>query len=212
MIHVEERTEPPNFDSQVRQPGQQWIKANPVRKKGEKAPAHWRQALPDLRKSYKGICAYFACYVKAATGGASNDHFVPKSRDRNRIYEWDNYRFACLRMNARKRDASDVLDPFQLADGWFEIYFPTMRVRPRRNLAPAQLLQVRRTIRRLKLNSAECRQEREEHWNDYKQHDLHVDRLIRYAPFIALEAVRQGLLRPTDGHVTAATIRAWLDS
>lgn len=211
MIHVTPRPEPADFDTQVRTPGNNWLAKHPPAHK-KKLPDYWRRALPDLRASYKGICAYFCCYVRPATGGGSADHFVPKSKARTDAYEWDNYRFACSRMNSRKRDASDVLDPFVLLDGKFEIWFPTMRVRPSGGLTPQELSDVRATISRLKLNSEECSSERQELWDDYDLHGLKVQRLIEYAPFIAMEAARQGLLKPADNAVTVATIRAWLDS
>lgn len=212
MIHVNPRSEPGSFNQSVRIPGQVWLKANPKKTKGEIIPAYWRACLPDLRSSYKGICAYFACYVKPATGAQSADHFVAKSAKRSLAYEWDNYRFACSRMNARKNDASDVLDPFTLVDGWFVLQFLTMTVHPSTGLSPQQRKKVIATRDRLDLNSAECIKEREEAWDDYYTHGLHVNRLIEYAPFVAIEAVRQGLLLPRDAKLTVQQIRAWLDS
>jgi uncharacterized protein (TIGR02646 family) len=215
VIGVKQRPEPrpPGFDfnTHVRVPGNAWITANPNATALE-MPPHWRQAMPSLRDEYKGLCAYFCCYVRPATGGSSTDHFVPKSRAKNVTYEWDNYRFACTRMNARKRDASDVLDPIGLTDGWFVLAFNTMRVKPAPKLAPPALKDVKATIQRLKLNSQECITERQEHWDNYDKHGLSAARFMEFAPFIAMEAARQGFLKPADHGVTAATIRAWLDS
>lgn len=213
MIHVHERVSvPPTFTAAVTGPGATWLAANPTKAPKEKLPAYWRAGSADLRAAYKGICAYFCCYVRPVTGTGSADHFVAKSSDRARAYDWSNYRFACTRMNSRKRDASDVLDPFTLADGWFELYFPTMRVRPSATLTKAQAKEVRATIKRLKLNSHECVSERGDYWDDYQSHGLSATRLYQYAPLIALEAVRQGLLKPADHGLTAAHIRTWLDS
>lgn len=210
MIHVHERlTVPPSFTSAVTTPGTGWLAANPTTKK---LPSYWRAGMPELRAAYKGICAYFCCYVYPTTGGGSTDHFVPKSKDRALAYTWSNYRFACTRMNSRKRDASDVLDPFTVPDGWFELYFPTMRVRPGKGLAGGDLKAVRASIRRLKLNSEECRRERAEYWDDYNAGQITGNQLVRRAPMIALEAVRQGVLLPADVGITAAIIRAHLDS
>jgi hypothetical protein len=215
MIGVKPRSEPtsPGFDfnSSVQVPGNAWLAANPKAPATE-MPTLWRAAMPSLSLSYKRVCAYFCCFVMPATGGGSTDHFVPKSKAKNRAYEWDNYRFACTRMNARKRDASDVLDPLGLTGGWFVLAFNTMRVKPSASLAPADLKDVKATIRRLQLNSRECITERQEHWDNYDKHGLSAARFIEFAPFIALEAARQGLLKPADHAVTVATIRAWLDS
>lgn len=215
MIGVAPRPEPtaPGFDfnASVRIPGNAWLAANP-RSSAKKMPTLWRLAMPSLHASYKGICGYFCCFVMPATGGGSTDHFVPKSTARQDAYEWDNYRFACTRMNSRKRDANDVLDPFGLMDGWFVLAFNTMRVKPAVGLEPAQLKDVQATIRRLRLNSQECISERELHWHNYDIHNLSAARFIAHAPFVAMEAARQGLLKPADNTVTVASIRAWLDS
>ncbi len=211
MIAVKPRPEPASFNAQVRVPGNAWLVRHPPSHK-KKLPDYWRRCLPDLRTSYKGICAYFCCYVRPATGGGSADHFVPKSKARNVAYDWDNYRFACTRMNSRKRDASDVLDPFFLMDGWFTIYFPTMRVKPSGGLSATDLQKVKATIKRLKLNSRECIEERAEYWDDYRTNNISAFQLQKHAPFIAMEAARQGLLKPADAAITVASIRAWLDS
>jgi hypothetical protein len=215
MIGVKQRPEPVaphfDFDARVGVPGNNWLTANPNGATKD-MPSYWRLALPELRRSYKGVCAYFCCYVQPATGGGSADHFVPKSRARNVAYDWHNYRFACTRMNSRKRDAGDVLDPFTLVDGMFQVYFPTMRVRPAPGLAAQTLADVRATIARLKLNSEECSTERQHHWDNYDKHGLSAQRLIESSPFVAMEAARQGVLKPADHAVTVATIRAWLDT
>ena len=212
MIRVHERGATTAFIDAVASPGNAWLAANPTKKPREELPTYWRAGVGELRTAYKGICAYFCCYVRPVTGTGSTDHFVAKTSDRARAYDWSNYRFACTRMNSRKRDASDVIDPFALPDGWFELYFPTMRVRPTAALSEAQTKEVVATIRRLKLNSYECVSERGEYWDDYQLHGLSAERLYRYAPMIALEAVRQGLLKPADRGVTSTEIRAWLNS
>lgn len=211
MIHVRQRPEPTDFDARVRVPGQQWLSAHP-RAPAREMPPLWRDAMPSLRAAHKDVCAYFCCFVMPATGGGSTDHFVPKSKDRCVAYEWDNYRFACARMNARKRDASDVIDPFGLVDGWFVLAFTTMRVKPAPSLAPGDRARVKATIRRLGLNSQECTAERQQHWDNYDQHGLSAARFIEHAPFVAMEAARQGLLKPADHAVTVVSIRAWLDA
>jgi hypothetical protein len=215
MIGVMQRPEPTapefDFDGRVRVPGNAWLAANPQAPASDMPPL-WRAAMPSLRFAYKGVCAYFCCFVMPATGGDTTDHFVAKSKARHAAYQWDNYRFACARMNARKRDASDVLDPFGLKDGWFVLVFQTMRVKPVAGLDPADLKEVRATIRRLKLNTHECVAERREHWDNYDKHGLSAARFVAHAPFVAMEAARQGLMKPADSAVTVASIRAWLNS
>lgn len=47
----------------------------------KKFPTLWTQALPDMHKAYKEICAYCCLRIHPVTGAASVDHMAPKSRD-----------------------------------------------------------------------------------------------------------------------------------
>ena len=60
---------------------------------------------------------------------------VPKSRDWRLVYEWRNYRLSCLRMNRKKREFTDVLDPFCIDDDWFVMDVVEFRVHPGPSLA-----------------------------------------------------------------------------
>ena len=63
------------------------------------------------------------------------DHMVPKSSDWRLVYEWRNYRLSCLRMNRKKREFTDVLDPFCIDDDWFVMDVVEFRVHPGPSLA-----------------------------------------------------------------------------
>jgi hypothetical protein len=123
MIHVNAQPEPSGFDVNVRQKGIAYLRNKkialdkPIPPKTEIYP-YWRDCLDDLYSNYQGICAYLAVYFERVTGGGSIDHFIPKSKRADLAYEWCNYRLACSIMNCRKRDYEDVLDPFEIEDGW----------------------------------------------------------------------------------------------
>ena len=51
------------------------------------------------------------------------EHFAPKKKHPDHAYIWENYRLVCTVMNSRKRDFENVLDPFEVEDGWFQIQF-----------------------------------------------------------------------------------------
>lgn len=87
MIHVDPQPEPPGFAATVREPG---LRALAEGK--EPLPPHWRACLPDLHERYRGVCAYLCVHIPRGTGARSVDHVAPKSKRRDRAYEWDNYR------------------------------------------------------------------------------------------------------------------------
>ncbi|WNG62151.1 hypothetical protein F0U59_51215 [Archangium gephyra] len=229
MIHVEKQPEPSppgfDFDQEVRQPGlsalAELIGQPPtLRRRGPRiqpraqrledlGPAvlrqydYWTRALDALHDAYQGICAY-SCFYIAPICGPTVDHFAAMvSADPRQAYEWDNYRLASSLMNARKRDFPDVLDPFEVEDGWFELNLGTFEVRPAQGLDEPLSERVQNTIDRLGLNSRECRNMRIRFFNSYwlpKEPSKPVPlwHLREHAPFLEREMRRQGRIRPED--------------
>ncbi len=191
MIHVEPQPEPPDFDACVRQRGLEDL-ASP---EGELRP-HWRHCAGQLWKAYRGICAYSCLHIPRGTGGISVDHMLPKSKRRALAYEWSNYRLACTRMNARKNDLEDVLDPFEVQDGWFALDLSTLQVVPGEGLPEQVRLRVEETIDRLDLNSDEFTLQRGAYFDDFRAGNTNLFFLKKYFPFLANELVRQGLAQP----------------
>ena len=123
---------------------------------------------------------------------SSVDHFVPKSVAPTQAYEWGNFRLCRRRLNERKDIHRDVLDPFTLAPGWFELDFRTFLLVPNSTLPHVDRAQVVETIDRLQLNAD----------NDYVNERIGVIRqyclgharfaqLVDFYPFIAAEMYRQ---------------------
>ncbi|MDQ0122056.1 hypothetical protein J2W17_001001 [Pseudomonas lini] len=157
IFKVERADEPQNFDVNVRQPGLRAIaelvgeadlpkRAGRPRKvvaqardaiPADKFPAIWTEALPELMEAYNRLCAYVCIYIEPVTGGASVDHMLPKSLAWQDVYEWHNYRLACTLMNARKNNYENVLDPFEVEDGWFRLKLTGYQVIPGIDLDPA---------------------------------------------------------------------------
>lgn len=193
MIPVSPQPEPPTFDEWVRRPGLDAL-ASGV----EDLPDYWRRCLGDLYEAYKGICAYICIYIPPVTGGRTVEHFAPKSKVRELAYEWRNYRLVCSVMNSRKRDFEDVLDPFEIGDGWFILDLIFMQVLPRPSLDPETTAQVERTIARLRLNDPECIKARRLYYDPFVQGDLSLDLLTRWSPFVAQEVRRQAIVPPSE--------------
>jgi hypothetical protein len=218
LIRVKPAPEPASFDAKVRRPGMSAIaelvgepplirrrgrrrtKVAERREdlKGEHFPPLWTEALDDLCEAYRRLCAYTSLYIHRVTGARSVDHMIPKSQAWDRAYEWSNYRLACTLMNARKNDAQTVLDPFEIEDDWFGLEFVAYQLVVREGLAPEIEGRIEDTIRRMGLNDEECRKAREEYVEAYLSRGIELDQLERWAPFIARELRRQGLLRAGD--------------
>jgi hypothetical protein len=189
VIRVQPKPEPPDFDEKVRQPGLRAQKEIPP-----KAPPLWRgECLRQLWEAYEGICSYLCIFIQPGIGDRSVDHFVPRSRRPELLYEWSNYRLACSLMNSRKRQFEDVLDPFEVEDGWFVLDLSFLQVLPNPDLDEETRRRVQATIDRLDLNDSECLQARANDYDAYLRNELSLDLLKRWSPFVAREMRRQGL-------------------
>jgi 5-methylcytosine-specific restriction endonuclease McrA len=164
---------------------------------GSALEPYWATAIPWMLHGYKGVCAY-CCFRIHPTGAPSVDHMVPKSRAWNQAYEWMNYRLAALRMNARKGDLLDIIDPFEVKAGWFAIELTLGQVVPGPAAAqdPALRKRVEDAIGDLRLN--DFADERVRDIEAYEAGDVPLRRLREESPFVAYEIVRQGRLHRED--------------
>ena len=199
MIHVTPQPEPKDFDRKVRQKGLAWLREkgidpNAALPERTKLPAYWRDELNELYTVYGKCCAYLAVFFEWTTGGGTVDHFAPKSLRADQAYEWSNYRLACSRMNSRKRDFSDVLDPFDVKDDWFRLEFVSGRIFPNPHLSESLRQRVQETIDRLGLDDSDNREMRARHYQEYCEQEVTEVHLQKYSPFVWMEAQRQGLL------------------
>ncbi|MDH4216157.1 MAG: hypothetical protein OEV23_04580 [Gallionella sp.] len=198
MIPVTLQPEPADFDVKVRQKGLAWlanegIAPNSPPPRASKLPNYWSASNKQLWDAYKGECAYLAIYFEWSTGASSTDHFVAKSKKSGDAYEWDNYRLSCLGANRNKNKFDDVLDPIGLAQNTFVLNLATGNVKPNPALGATEKTAAKKTISRLKLNSAENKQMRARHYSEYLKH-RHPNILKKYSPFVWYEADRQGVL------------------
>ena len=212
MIPVTPAPEPPAFDRKVRQPGLRAIaelageQPDPPRTAGrpckkiaasrdkipaDKFPPYWRKVLDDLMESYHQICAYLCIRINRVTGASSVDHAIPKSMRWDQVYEWSNYRLACSLMNARKGAAVDVLDPFEVKEGWFALELVEFQVVPGNSLPDDVTGAVTDTIERLRLNDFYCCEARKEYAVNYWNGVFSFRHLMQHAPFVARELQRQ---------------------
>lgn len=193
MIPVSLKQEPVNFNDTVRVPGQSFLSLNPHPKRDEWRP-YWTKVLPNLRLEYKGICSYSATWIPHSTGSHSVDHFLPKDLYPFLAYEWNNFRYCSSRFNSRKR-IKNILDPFTIQPGWFEINFNNMLIRPASHLSQSLKDEINNSIDILKLNSDDILvEERLIYLQDFETGEISFDYLQRKTPFIAYELVRQNIV------------------
>lgn len=222
MIKVALAPEPPTFEELVRRPGlralAEMVGESPVpRRPTGRAfkkiaarrseippkgfPPYWTHALEDLMEAYHCVCAYSCFRIHPVTGGRSVDHMAPRSLAWDLVYEWTNYRLACSRINSRKRDYLDVLDPFDVEDGWFVLELVGFQVRPAPHLPEEIRDQVQTTIDRLMLN--DFRRDRERDAENYWAGLISFEILQEESPFVAKELRRQERLREGDARRTS---------
>ncbi len=193
MIAVQLQPEPQNFALKVKN-GRDYLASNSSPTSDEiRNRDYWTYAFIDLWTAYKGICAYSATWVPGT--GSCVDHFKPITQAPKLAYKWSNYRLASSRLNSRKSDFSDVLDPFLIGPNWFVIDFSTMLIWPGPTVSIYQKRRIEKTISRLKLNDDDILITNRYYWvKQYRDDDsFTLNKFKRWAPFIAYELKRQGL-------------------
>lgn len=192
MIHVDPRPEYPEFDQQVRQPGRLFLaRVSSPNSAQFSRNNFWTRASRELHSAYSGICAYTCMYLVKPE---SIDHFIPKAIRPDLAYEWSNFRLAAARINVRKGNNTNLLDPFLVQNGWFTLEFPSCLVKPAEGIPPALRAQINTTITGLGLNQDEDYvQERCSIVLMYADGDISFEFLKRRYPFIAAELERQDL-------------------
>jgi hypothetical protein len=182
--------EPATFDAQCRQKGLAWLSKNPdaVRIKD-----YWSGHRSDLARAAKHLCAYGAMFEPNGTV----DHFVPSSRSSAMAYEWRNFRFATGILNSKKSDALDLLDPFEVKDGWFELLLPSLQLTITDQVPPRLRAKAQQTLRILGLQDHETLIRQRYIWYEqFATGKISVDALESFAPLLA-RAIRKRDLAAT---------------
>ena len=192
MIPVRPEPEYREFDFEVRKPGRAFLKKNPrPSNKDFRKHNYWTKATGNLKAAYSSLCAYTSLRLVDA---GSVDHFRPKIKHPALAYEWSNYRFARQKINQRKGETEDVIDPFKVKSGWFVLDLPSCLIRPGYGLNRKTRDRVKTTIDILKLNADDnLVQERCDLLVYLAQGDVTLNFLDQHYPFLAVEVRRQGV-------------------
>lgn len=192
MIPVIRQPEYPEFDARVRQPGLMFLKGNRnPSDKDFKKHNYWSKAAKNLHKAYMGCCAYTTLRLLDA---GSVDHFLPKTKYPYLAYEWDNYRLARQKINVRKGNTEEIVDPFTVHIGWFVLDLPSCLIRPGDGLGQELRKKVNSTINILQLNADDrLVQERCDFLVNLADGDITMNFLAQRYPFLSIEVERQGV-------------------
>ena len=125
MIRVARRKAPRGFNEKVRRPGDLWLAKHPTSKK---IPRYWLRVKAQVIAAFHQRCAYTAMWL--STDGEV-DHFISLDEDRRKAFRWGNYRYAAPWLNRSKQHlrTSEMLDPFEVEDDWFELVIPSLELR-----------------------------------------------------------------------------------
>ena len=202
MIPFTLQDEPPTFDRQCRIPGRKWLAEHPDY---ERPQDYWTAFEPDLRRAFNEMCGWCAMFIMRG----QIDHFIPvatlrKTGQDDLAYEWKNFRYIDAWINQKKREA-EVLDPFLVQPGWFEITLPSLQLLPTEQI-PKDFQEIAVfTLKRLGLQDHEVVVRYRERWfNLYRNHELTLEGLRQVAPLIA-EAIERDLATGKDWRLDRET-------
>ena len=117
--------------------------------------SRWRDFIDDLNQAFGGVCGYCEEYDEGEV-----DHFRPKSRFPDLVYEWSNWIFACHNCNQAKGDkwpADGYVDPCTESESsrpenYFTFNMRNGAIVPLRDLDTGTFENAQRMITDLKLN------------------------------------------------------------
>jgi hypothetical protein len=187
MIPVAKVPEPAPFDADCRRAGTAWL--NDPKNANRRPTDLWSPFRDDLEQGFNELCGYAAMH--SPTGGTV-DHYISVSTDRSKAYEWDNYRFASGTMNNIKRTKDDqILDPYEVGAGWFEIVLPSLQMLATNVIPAAMRAKADFTLVAMGLRDDERIIRWRRSWFlKYRKGVLTLDGLREVAPLIAEAVVR----------------------
>lgn len=178
--------EPDGFDEDCREAGNDWLAKHPDCKRPCDFWSPFRHALAD---GFSNRCGYGAMWISSGTV----DHFVSVKADKALAYEWSNYRYVegWINSSKNKRDEAEILDPFEVQDGWFEIVLPSLQLVLSDSIPAAYRQRAENTLKWLHLRDDERIMRQRRSWYELYQGGLPIERLREKAPLIAAAIDKQ---------------------
>lgn len=199
MIRINLPSAPANYESEVKIPGEVFLRNNPnPTNRDWKNHRYWQKIHDYLYSEHSGTCLYCASWTprrqqSGTIDHTSVDHFIPKSSNAQLAYEWSNFRMCRSRLNNYKANFQDVLDPCTVSDDWFHLDFTSFLIKPSPEVTNNNLkLNIINTIDRLRLNiDNDYVNERVHAVKQYSFDNLSLNLLQEKFPFIALQMSKQ---------------------
>lgn len=197
MIRFERIPEPANFQADARVPGTDWLRTHPDAKRPKDL---WTAFKSELADGFRSLCAYSALYEPVGTV----DHFVSWNQDPTLAYEWSNYRYCAGWINSSKRHlrAERLIDPFEVADGTFEILLPSLQMQVSERVTGEAREKAQFVLDRLHLRDDErVVRQRREWYRMFQDGEVTLEGLRSKAPLIAraIEALDDGTTGADEG-------------
>lgn len=179
-------SEPADFEARCRTPGNAWLRTHPVGRPSDR----WSPFRLALAAGFSDRCGYGAMWISSGTV----DHFVSCEEDRSLAYEWSNYRYVEGWFNSSKNKhlSSQLLDPFEIQEGWFEIDLPSLQLRLTDAVPPAVRERAEFTLTKLPLRDDERVIRQRRGWLEMYEEGTPLAVIDRRAPLIAQAIRRQG--------------------
>lgn len=204
MIKIEPAEEPSDFEKKVRKPGLAYLAAHP----GKEPKSLWNNCRSDMYNAYGGYCAYTTFKINSRLD-AVVDHFLPKSSHVDKVYEWSNFRLSSFHVNSVKKDSENIVDPFKLPENAFHLEEDMiLAVNDGAFLSEEECTLAHETIKRLKLNSRELIDDRNEMLIEFlrikkEYSDVHSKQILACllngrSRFLYQEAVRLKYIEPLE--------------
>ena len=181
MIRFDPVAEPLDFQEKAKAPGAAWLAVHPD---ADRPKDYWTPFKGALARGFRDLCAYSAMYEPVGTVG----HFISCHEDRSKAYEWENYRYCAAWINSSKGNtpAADLLDPFEIEDGWFELHLPSLQLRVSDTIPDEFRERAEYVLNRLHLRDDERVMRQRSAWYSLYQRGLLTrDGLKKMAPLIA---------------------------
>ncbi|MYB47908.1 MAG: hypothetical protein F4X72_01305 [Dehalococcoidia bacterium] len=156
MHWVDRGEEPPSLHQVRKTLTPKWIAYYRDRIGKSPSDARWQEFREELGARFHDICGYCEEIERGQV-----DHFRPKSKFPELVYEWSNWVFACNACNSIfKRDKwpeDGYVDPCassrqERPENYFQFDLQTADLIPRSGLSGKQLRMARQTIRDISLN------------------------------------------------------------
>jgi hypothetical protein len=178
VIPVAPVPEPSGFDERARRPGNAWLAKN----EGVGRPRdYWSPFRAVLADGFADRCGYTAMYAPVGTV----DHFRSYKTNPELAYEWANYRYAAAWINSAKK-TSEVLDPYEVGEGWFEVLLPSLQLVATDKVPPERRALVEQTLKGLPIAHDERVMKQRRRWYElYREGHLSLKGLREMAPLIA---------------------------